>query len=109
MAVVEVDMTDEAVSLERLEAEIVSMAADLAAAEAQWIIWIAEYDRRRGWEKWGCRSCAHWLSWQCSMSLHASQERLRTGHALVDLPAIAEAFVARSAQLQQGSGPDPGR
>ena len=91
MVVVEVD---EVLTLERLEAEIVSMAADLAAAEAQWIIWIAEYDRRKGWESWGCRSCAHWLSWKCGLSLHAAQERLRTGHALVELPAITEAFVA---------------
>ena len=91
MAVVEVD---EVLTLERLEAEIVSMAADLAAAEAQWIIWIAEYDRREGWGSWGCRSCAHWLSWKCGLSLHAARERLRVGHALAELPAISEAFVA---------------
>ena len=65
MAVLEFPKSEECLVLERLEAEIVSMAADLAAAEAQWILWIAEYDRREGWATWGCRSCAHWLSWKC--------------------------------------------
>ena len=93
MSVTETVGVEGCLSLERLEAEIVSMAADLAAAEAQWIIWIAEYDRREGWNSWGCRSCAHWLSWKCGLSLHAARERLRVGHALAELPAISRAFV----------------
>ena len=94
MAVAESVGTEQGLTVERLEAEIVSMAADLAAAEAQWIVWIAEYDRREGWASWGCRACSHWLSRKCGLSLHASQERLRTGHALAELPTITEAFAA---------------
>jgi hypothetical protein len=80
------------VPLERLEHELVSMAAHLAAGEARWLAWLAVYDRRQGWESWGCRSAAHWLNWKCAMSLAAGRERVRVARALEDLPVTMEAF-----------------
>lgn len=46
-------------------------------------------DRRNGWAVWGCRSCAHWLNWQCGLSLDAARERIRVARRLEDLPLIA--------------------
>ena len=78
--------------LERLEHELVSMAAHLAAAEARWLAWLAAYDRRKGWESWGCRSAAHWLNWKCAMSFPAARERVRVARALETLPLTRQAF-----------------
>lgn len=82
------------VPLERLEAEITELAGHLAAAECRWIRLIGEFDRRNGWAVWGCRSCAHWLNWQCGLSMEAARERIRIAHRLEELPLITAEFEA---------------
>jgi hypothetical protein len=88
------DEVAEPLPLERLEAEITELAAHLAAGECRWLLLIAEYDRRAGFESWGCRTAAHWLSWHCGLDLRAAREKLRVGHALAELPLISEEFAA---------------
>jgi len=80
------------VPLEWLESELTSMAASIAAATAQWLGWLAVYDRREGYLTWGCRSAAHWLNWKCAMSLKTAHEHVRVAAALEELPAIRKAF-----------------
>lgn len=79
---------------ERLETEITSLAAHIHAATARWLAMVAEYDRRRGWADWGCRSCAHWLAWRCGLGLRAAREHVRVARGLVDLPVIQKEFEA---------------
>ena len=81
-----------ALATERLEAEITTLAGHIAAATCRWLLLVGEFDRRQAWAGWGCRSCAHWLSWQCAMGLRAAREHVRVAAALNDLPAIREAF-----------------
>jgi hypothetical protein len=78
--------------LERLEADIVSQAGHLAAAECRWLLNVAEYDRRKGYEQWGCWSCAMWLGWKCGIARRSAQEKVRVARALEGLPLITEAF-----------------
>jgi hypothetical protein len=78
--------------LERLEAEIQTLAAHLAAAECRWLLFVAEFDRRKGWQQWGCWSAAMWLSWKCGLAPRAAKEKVRVARALGGLPAITEAF-----------------
>lgn len=68
------DAVLDTIPLERLEAEISGFASRLAAATAHWLVWIAAYDRRNGWETWQTKSCAHWLNWHCGMSPRAARE-----------------------------------
>lgn len=84
----------EDVPLERLEAEITELAGHIAAAECRWILLIGEFDRRAGWAGWGCKSCAHWLNWQCGLSLPAARERLRVARSLEVLPLVTAEFAA---------------
>ena len=72
--------------LEALEEEIVLLAAHLHAAEHRFLTLIAEYDRLRGWELGGHRSCAHWLAFRTGFDLGACRERVRAARALADLP-----------------------
>ena len=72
--------------LEALEEEIVFLAAHLHAAEHRFLALIAEYDRLRGWELGGHRSCAHWLAFRTGFDLGACRERVRAARALADLP-----------------------
>jgi hypothetical protein len=82
------------VGTDALEAGLCGFQARLTAATACFVLAVAEYDRRRGWESWECRSMAHWLSWRCGISPAAGREHVRVGHALEDLPAIRERFRA---------------
>jgi Domain of unknown function (DUF222) len=78
--------------LERLEAEITTLASHLAAAECRWLLMVAEFDRRKGYEQWGCWCASQWLGWKCGLAERAAQEKVRVGRALDDLPSITEAF-----------------
>jgi hypothetical protein len=79
-------------ALEVLEAVICRGAADLAAAERDWLTAVAEFDRREGWRSWGCASCAAWLSWHASLDIRAAREKVRVARILTDFPLIAAAM-----------------
>jgi hypothetical protein len=80
---------EEADALEALEEEIAILAAHIHAATHRLLVLVAEFDRRRGWELGGHRSCAHWLSFRTGIDLGAAREKARTARALVDLPRTA--------------------
>ncbi len=58
------DPFTDADALDELEEEIVILAAHLHAGEHRMLVLVAEYDRRRGWELGGHRTCAHWLAFR---------------------------------------------
>jgi hypothetical protein len=80
------------VPLELLEREIAELAAHIHAATCRFLLLVRELDRREGWAEWGCKSCAHWLSWQCAIGLGAAREQVRVARRLEELPAIRAAF-----------------
>ena len=67
-------------------------AGRIAAAQAELLAWVAEFDRREGWAGTGLLSCAHWLSWQIGLSPSAAREQVRVARGLEELPAVAAAF-----------------
>ena len=77
---------------EHIEAEVCTLAGQIAAATCQFILLIAELDRRESWRDWGCNSMVHWLNWKCALGLVAARDHIRVGRALETLPAIREAF-----------------
>src|SRR3954451_14639187 len=78
--------------LERLEAQICEGAAHLAAGVGRWLLLVGEFDRRKGYERWECRSTAFWLNWHCGISVRTAQDQVRVGRALLDYPRITEAL-----------------
>ena len=77
---------------ERLEAELCQGAADLAAGTAKWLGLVAEYDRRRVWAQWECRSMANWLAGYVGVSLVTARQYVQVANALVGLPLVAAEF-----------------
>ena len=80
------DPFTDAEALEELEEQITTLAAHIHAATHRLLILIADFDRRRGWELGGHRSCAHWLSYRTGIDLGAAREKVRTARVLVGLP-----------------------
>jgi hypothetical protein len=79
-------------TIDGLADEITALASHIHAATCRWLGLVAEFERRGGWAEWGCRSCAHWLSWRCSIGLVAAREHVRVAVRLEELPLIREAF-----------------
>ncbi|MGH9028345.1 MAG: DUF222 domain-containing protein [Acidimicrobiales bacterium] len=92
----EPDLSDEEPDLsdEELRDEMCSQAAHLAVAECQFVLLVAEFDRRELWGDGDCRSCAHWLNWRCGISLAAAREQIRVGRALEHLKKVRTEFAA---------------
>jgi hypothetical protein len=67
-------------------------AANLTAFEHDWLLAVAEFDRREGWKLWECQSCAAWLSWQVGLDIRAAHEKVRVARALERFPVIAAAM-----------------
>ncbi|MCL7982615.1 MAG: hypothetical protein M8862_08835, partial [marine benthic group bacterium] len=78
----DVDPRAEVDALEELEEEIAVLAAHIHAATHRLLVLVAEYDRRRGWELGGHRSCAHWLAFRTGIDLGAAREKVRAARAL---------------------------
>ena len=78
--------------LELLEREITELASHIHAATCRWLGLVAEFDRREGWADWGCRSCAHWVSWRCGIAPVAAREHVRVARRLESLPLVRSAF-----------------
>ena len=82
------DPFTDADALEEIEEQVVTLAAHIHAATRRLLSLIAEFDRRRGWELGGHRSCAHWLAFRTGMDMGAAREKVRAARALEDLPEI---------------------
>ena len=87
---------DELDVVQDLGDEIATLAAHLHAATYRLLTLIAEFDRLRGWEPGGHRSCAHWLAFRTGIDLGAAREKVRAARALAELPQI-------SASMEQGA------
>lgn len=70
------------------------MAGFLATEMCRWLDMVEELDRTHAWSGWGVKSCAHWLSWACSLSPGTAREHVRVARLLPLLPLIRKAFAA---------------
>ncbi len=87
-----VDPFDDADALEELGDEIATLAAHIHAATQRMLALIADFDRRRGWELGGHRSCAHWLAARIGIDLSTAREKVRAARVLAGLPATRAAM-----------------
>jgi hypothetical protein len=86
------DPFTDADALDDLADEITTLAAHIHAATHRLLVLLADFDRRRGWELGGHRSCAHWLAVRTGIDLGAARERVRAARALVHLPETGAAM-----------------
>ena len=83
--------------IQAIQAEIVSLCADIHRAEYRLLVLIEELDAAKSWRHEAMPSCAHWLNAHCGLDLVTAREKVRIAHALPKLPLIREAF--RSGEL----------
>jgi hypothetical protein len=77
-----------------LERRACELAASIHAATAELSQLLASFDTLGAWYETGVRSCAQWLSFAAGFNVHTGSELIRVGHALTQLPRVAEAFAS---------------
>lgn len=66
---------DQQLALERLEREIVSLAASIDVASHRLLTFVRRFDESEGWRRAGMLSCAHWLAWRLAIDLGTAREK----------------------------------
>jgi hypothetical protein len=96
-------MTDAAVAnvshvrtVEQLATDLVRLATHLNVHEFKWLVLLAAYDARRGWESSGCRSCVDWIVANVGMGRRGARDRLRVARALTHLPVVCRSMAQGS-------------
>ena len=85
----------EQLPIERLEAELCTLAAQNASAMCRWLVMVAEFDRRdAAMQWWGVLSTSHWLAWRCAIDARTARDHVRVARAIVGLPKTMAAFAA---------------
>jgi hypothetical protein len=88
-------------TLEQLGDEIATLSAHIHAATHRLLVMIAEFDRLRGWEPTGQRSCANWLVVRTGIDLGAAREKVRAARALERLPLTSAAMARGELSFSQ--------
>jgi Domain of unknown function (DUF222)/HNH endonuclease len=76
------------VPIDRLEADIASIASDLGRRLEQWLALVAEFDRRGGARRWGYRGTAEWLAWRCGLTQRTARDHVRVARELAARPLM---------------------
>jgi hypothetical protein len=88
-------------SIDRLEAAIASLAAELERRLERWLALVAEFDRRGGARRWGFRGTAEWLAWQCGLSQRTARDHVRVARALAVRPLVRAGLVSGELSYSQ--------
>jgi hypothetical protein len=88
-------------AVEDLGDEIATLAAHIHAATHQLLALLARFDRWRGWERAGHRSCGHWLAFRTGFDLGTAREHVRVARALEGLPRTGAAMARGALSFSQ--------
>src|SRR6478752_6481701 len=79
---------------DQLADALCEQAAHVHAATCRLLDLIGAFDRRRGWDRDGCLSCAHFLSWRCGIALRTAHDHVRVARRLTELRLVHAAFAS---------------
>src|SRR5499433_3797339 len=85
----------DAEAMEPERAAVRELAAHIYSAQAELALKVAKLDDGGAWAS-GYLSMVHWLSVHLGLGRVSARELVRVGHALVELPRVAEAFASGS-------------
>src|SRR5690606_32848101 len=88
-------------AVEQLGDEIATLSAHIHAATHRLLVLIAEFDRRRGWERAGYGNCARWLAARTGIDPGAAREKVRAARALEGLPETSRAMARGELSFSQ--------
>ena len=78
--------------IERLEAQVVSLAGPLPAGTYELLVLVGELDARGAYATWGALSCAAWLADLCDVEVCTARTQVRVARALREWPLLDAAM-----------------
>jgi hypothetical protein len=78
--------------VELLEAEVIDLAARMAAGTYELLVLVGELDERGSWAWWGSLSCAAWLADTCDLDVATARTQVRVARAMRQFPALDAAM-----------------
>src|SRR5215831_11360849 len=90
-------------AMEPQRAAVRDLAAHIYSAQAELALKVARLDDDGGWAGDGYLSIVHWLSINLGLGRVSARELVRVGHALAELPRVAEAFAFGSLSYDKWS------
>jgi hypothetical protein len=88
------DLPSHDIDIDELGSRIIGMAGRLAAATCRWLLLVAAFDARRGFDKFLLPSTAHWLSHYCGLSRRTARDHVRVARVLAAHSVLAGAMNA---------------
>jgi hypothetical protein len=85
-----VDLTDR--SIAEISERIVYLEVRSRLRQAEWLEYVAEFDRREAARRRGFSSTAAWLAFECRMDGRTARDHVRVARRLREMPKVAEAF-----------------
>jgi hypothetical protein len=82
LSVVPDDAPDASLDIDELGSRIIGLAGRLASATCRWLLLVAGFDQRTGYEHFGLTSTARWLSHYCSLSRRTARDHVRVARSL---------------------------
>jgi hypothetical protein len=79
-------------SLAEISERIVYLDARMRARMAEWLTFVAEFDRRGAAHRRGFSSTAAWLAFECRMDARTARDHVRVARRLETMQRVAEAF-----------------
>jgi Domain of unknown function (DUF222)/HNH endonuclease len=76
--------------IERLEAAIAALGAELTMQLERWLALVAEFDHRGGARRWGFRGTTEWLAWRCGLTQRTARDHVRVARALRERPLLRD-------------------
>jgi hypothetical protein len=86
-----------------LETRLRALAAEIAAAQAEFLGLLEEYDTLEGWAEWGVRSAAEWLSNHCGHGAYTARKEVALAHRLGTLPVLRHAMARGAISIDKAS------
>lgn len=84
-----------------LSESLASLGVAIAAGQRDLLRFVREHDRRRLWERDGCRNMGQWLAGHFGISVFAGMRWTHAAHALEYLPLISAALEAGQISLDK--------
>jgi len=82
------------IPMDRLEADIASLAAELGRRLERWLALVLEFERRGGPRLRGFRSTAEWLAWHCGLNQRTARAHVRVARALEERPLVRQGLAS---------------
>ena len=92
---------------ERLEADIIDLAARLAAGTYELLVLVGELDERGTWATWGALSCASWLAHTCDIEISTARTQVRVARAMRTHPGLDHSMARGDISYAKARGLTP--